>query len=268
MIPGARSGGRCLVLLLAVLLLAGCAGKTPRTTTLESSEKERVRAAYAQFAQQACPLSLDADVTLEVQMLGTSEKSAGILQYEGPSSFRYAMIDPLGRSLFIMATDGYAFTMVYNREAKAVTGSTASRFWREYVPDGVSGADIVLLLAGRPPADLVLKDVRGDRDNAGFWLYGVGPEGIRHEILTDHQASRVLRHIVKDGRESVLFDVGYDRYASGDQLCPLPATLSVTGKTITGTILLHLDQMFSGPPIPAQTFQIIPPGHFLVQEVE
>jgi hypothetical protein len=268
MIPVAQHGARFLVLLLAVFLLAGCAGKAPRTSALESSEKERVRAAYTQFAQQTCPLSLDGDATLEVRMLGTSEKSAGILQYEGPSSFRYAMIDPLGRSLFIMATDGYAFTMVYNREAKAVIGSTASRFWRDYVPDGVSGADIVLLLAGRPPADLLLKDVRGDREGAGFWLYGVGPEGIRHEILTDHQNSRVLRHIVKDGREAVLFDVRYDRYADGDQPCPLPSTLSVTGKTITGTILLHLERMFSGQPIPAQTFQITPPGHFLVQEVE
>lgn len=268
MIPGVRPGARCLVLLLAVFLLAGCAGKAPRTSTLESNEKEQVRAAYAQFAQQTCPLSLDGDVTLEVRMLGRTEKSAGILQYEGPSSFRYTMVDPLGRSLFIMATDGFTFTMVYNREAKAVTGSTASRFWRDYVPDGVSAADIVLLLAGRPPADMSLKDVRSDRDSAGFWLYGVGEEGIRHEILTDPQTSRVLRHILKDGRETVLFDVGYDRYAAGDQPCPLPMTLRVAGKTITGTILLHFDRMFSGQPIPARTFQITPPGHFLVQEVE
>ena len=268
MISGAGPGARCLMLLLAVLLLAGCAGKAPRTSSLESSDKERVRAGYAEFARQVCPLSLDADVTLEVQMLGRSEKSAGILQYEGPSSFRYTMVDPLGRSLFIMATDGYAFTMVYNREAKAVTGSTASRFWRDYVPDGVSAADIVLLLAGRPPADMSLKDVRGDRDGAGFWLYGVGDEGIRHEILTDPQTSRVLRHILKDGRETVLFDVRYDRYAAGDQPCSLPSSLRVAGKTITGTILLHLDRMFAGQPIPAQTFRITPPGHFLVQEVE
>jgi outer membrane lipoprotein-sorting protein len=268
MIPVARPGARLLVLLLAVLLLAGCAGKGPMTSSLESSEKERVRAAYAEFAEQACPLSLDGDVTLEMRMLGATEKSAGILQYEGPSSFRYTMVDPLGRSLFIMATDGYAFTMVYNREAKAVTGSTSSRFWRDYVPDGVSGADIVLLLAGRPPADLQLKDVRGDRDGAGFWLYGVGGEGIRHEILTDPQTSRVLRHIVKDGRETVLFDVRYDRYAAGDQPCPLPATLRVTGKTITGTLLLHLDRMFSGQPIPAQTFRITPPPHFQVQQMQ
>lgn len=262
-----RMAGR-LTLLLAVLLLAGCAGKIPQTTSLESSERERVRAGFTEFSQRTCPLTLDADITLEMQLLGTSEKSAGMLQYEGPSSFRYAMVDPLGRSLFIMVTDGYTFTMVYNREAKAVTGSTASRFWQDYVPQGVSATDMLLLLTGRLPADLRLKDIRGDQEGAGFWLYGVGVEGIRHEILFDRQAARVLRHILRDGRGKVLFDVSYDQYAADDPLCPQPLALRIDGKNITGTIVLRFDRIFSGEVLPAKTFQIKPPGHFLIQEVE
>lgn len=256
------------VLLLAVLLLVGCTGKMPRTTSLEQSEKEKVRTGFTEFSKRVCPLSLDADITLEMQLLGKTEKSAGILQYEGPSSFRYAMVDPLGRSLFIMVTDGYTFTMVYNREAKAVTGSTVSRFWQDYVPLGVSTDDMLLLLAGRLPANLRLQDIRGDQESAGFWLYGVGAEGIRHEILFDRHASRVLRHILRDGRKTVLFDVSYDQYEAEDPLCPLPLALRVEGKTITGAIVLRFDRLFSGPKISAQTFRITPPGHFLVHEVE
>jgi len=256
------------VLVLAVLLLAGCAGKIPQTTPLERSETERVEASFAEFSKRACPLSLDADITLEMQLLGKTEKSPGMLLYEGPSSFRYAMVDPLGRSLFIMATDGATFSMVYNREAKAVTGSTASRFWQDYVPPGVSADDIVLLLAGRLPANLRLLDIRADKKGAGYWLYGVGTEGIRHEILFALQTSRVLRHILKDGSETVLFDVSYDQYEETDALCSQPSVLSVEGKTITGTVILRLDRFFTDQAILSQAFQITPPGHFLVQKVE
>lgn len=268
MIAGGQSKAWGLALLLAVLLLAGCAGKMVQTTSLEKSESEQVRAAFTEFSKHLCPLTLDADITLEMQLLGKSEKSAGMLQYEGPSSFRYAMVDPLGRSLFIMVTDGYTFTMVYNRDAKAVTGSTASRFWQDYVPQGVSAEDMLLLLAGRLPADLRLQDIRGDREGAGFWLYGVGVEGIRHEILFDCRAARVLRHILRDGRGKVLFDVRYDQYAEGDLPCPQPVALQIEGKTITGTIILRFDRVFFGEALPAKTFRITPPGHFLVQEAE
>jgi hypothetical protein len=268
MILSADRGVRCSVLLLAILLLAGCAGRVPQTSPLEGSEKERVHADFTEFAKQACPLSLDADITLEMHLLGKTEKSAGMLQYERPSSLRYAIVDPLGRSLFIIVTDGYTFTMVYNREAKAVTGSTASRFWQDYVPQGVSADDIVLLLAGRPPGSLRLNDIRADREGAGFWLYGVGNEGIRHEILFDSHPSRILRHILRDGRETVLFDVNYDQYEATDSLCSLPSVFRIEGKTITGTVILHFDRLFTGQEIPAQTFHITPPGHFLVQEVE
>lgn len=258
----------CYLLLLAFLLLAGCAGKIPETVPLETSQREQVAAGFAEFAERDCPLSLDADITLEMQLLGKTEKSAGMLQYEGPSSLRYAIVDPLGRSLFIIVTDGNTFTMVYNREAKAVTGSTASRFWQDYVPPGVSSDDLVHLLAGHLPANLRLKDIRGDQDGDGFWVYGVGSEGVRHEVLFDHQVSRVLRHILKDGGESVLYDVAYEQYEASDSPCPLPSALRVEGKTITGTVTLHFDRVFNGQAIPAQTFHITPPGHFLVQEVE
>jgi hypothetical protein len=256
------------LLLLAFLLLAGCAGKAPETTPLARNEREQVEAGFTEFAKRVCPLSLDADIAMEMQILGKTEKSAGMLQYEGPSSLRYAIVDPLGRSLFIIATDGYTFTMVYNREAKAVTGSTASRFWQDYVPQGVAADDIVLLLAGHLPADLRQKDIRGDRDGAGFWLYAAGSEGIRHEILFDHRVSRVLRHILRDGNGTVLYDVTYEQYGAGDPLCPLPSVLRVEGKTITGTVILRFDRLFTGQAIPPQTFHITPPGHFLVQQVE
>ena len=258
----------CRPVLLLVLLLAGCAGKQPLTSDLALSERERVGAAFAEFAKRDCPLSLDADITLEMQLLGKTEKSAGMLQCAGPSSLRYALVDPMGRSLFIMVTDGYSFTMVYNREAKAVTGSTASRFWQDYVPPGVAADDLLLLLAGRVPANLRLKDIRGEQGGAGVWLFAVGSEGLRHEILLDRNASRVLRHILKDGRDTTLLDVTYEQYAAEEPLCPRPLALRIEGETITGTLIVHFDRFFTGQPLPPQNFQLTLPGHFTVQQVE
>jgi hypothetical protein len=124
------------------------------------------------------------------------------------------------------------------------------------------------MLAGRLPDNLRLKDVRGDLAGAGYWLFGVGSDGLRHEILFDHGVARIQRHILKDGDDKVLFDVAYDRYEESDGPCARPALLRVEGKTITGTLILHFDKFYTVQPFPPQTFRITPPAHFTVEMVE
>jgi hypothetical protein len=111
-------------------------------------------------------------------------------------------------------------------------------------------------------------EVFGNQEGSGFWLYGVGAEGIRHEILFDHDGFIINRHLVKNGEGTILFDVTYDQYTASAPLCPLPQLLHVEGKNITGSLVLRFERIFFGQPIPAKTFQITPPNHFLVQKVD
>ena len=66
----------------------------------------------------------------------------------------------------------------------------------------------------------------------------------------------------------MLFDVCYDQYEDRRFVVPDAPRAPIEGETITGTILLHFDRIFSGQALASQTFRITPPGHFAVEEVE
>jgi len=259
-----------LVPLVCCLVLAGCAGRLPRTYHLAVSEREEALTLFDRFMQNRCNGALDADVTLEMRLLGKTETAPGMLQALPPSHLRYAVVDPLGRSLAIVVTDGSTFTMVDNRNAEAVTGPVDSSFWNEFVPAGIFVEDIIPWLRGRlSDQDIRIADVHGDRDDpALIWLLSSTNDGLRHEIGFDHVEGVLRRHILKNNDNSVVLDVRYSRHDEEDGQCPAPRELVVEGKSITGTLTIRFDRIFHNSTLSPGIFQLDLPDHYTVTEVE
>ena len=89
------------LLLTATYLLEGCASKAIQTVPLPREHQASVLERFAAFTEQECPRSLDADLTLELHVLGKTEKARGLLQAMAPSSLRYTTLGPMDRSLYI-----------------------------------------------------------------------------------------------------------------------------------------------------------------------
>lgn len=263
--------GLVLVLLVCCLLLAGCAGKLPRTYSLTVSEREQILTRLDGFMQRRCSGALDADVTLEMRFLGKTETAPGMLQALPPSYLRYTVTDPLGRSLAIVVTDGSTFTMVDNRNAEAVTGPVDSAFWNEFVPAGIFVEDIIPWLNGRlSDQDFRITGVYGDRDVPALaWLISVTGDGLTHEIGFDYAEGVLRRHILKnDADNTVVLDVKYTRYSQKDTQCPVPLELAVEGRSITGTLFIRFDRVFTDSTLSPRIFQLVLPDHYTVNEVE
>ena len=120
---------------------------------LAEREKPFILKQLQEFQDRRCAQSLDADVTMEWQMYGKTEKIPGLLQLQSPSFLRYSVVDPIGRQLLILVSDGSSFTLVDNRKAKALTGQVESNFWNKYIPGFIVPKDYISWLTGRLLAD-------------------------------------------------------------------------------------------------------------------
>lgn len=265
------TSGRNLLLFLVLLLLqSGCASKIPSTLPLAESEKVSVLDRLREFQGRNCSQSLDADVTLEWLIYGKTEKIPGLLQLQSPAFLRYAVVDPLGRQLFILVSDGISFTLVDNRNAKALIGQVDSQFWKKYIPGFVIPTQYLSWLTGRLPAgDFKTGEIRADKRSVdAVWLITGWNDAIRHHVLFSPEAGQVLRHIIEGGNHEILLDVVYSDYDSTDQGCAPPHRLQVEGAGISGTVTLLFEEIFPAAPIPRGIFHLTLPDHFTVSPVE
>jgi len=264
------SGWILLLILLLPVLQSGCASKIPASFPLADTEKPYVLDRLREFRNRECPGSLDADVTLEWRMYGKTEKIPGMLQMQSPAFLRYSVVDPLGRQLFILVSDGSRFTLVDNRKARALTGGIDSAFWQKYIPDFISPADYMNWLTGRLPATpFEVREIRGDKQAVdAVWLITEWRGGVRHHVLFHPDSSRMTRHIVENDSEEVLLDVSYTEYRPNGTDCPEPSLLLAKGEEISGTVQVRFDRILPPTPIPEPLFHLTLPEHFTLKTVD
>jgi outer membrane lipoprotein-sorting protein len=259
------------LLILALLSLQpGCASKIPLSLPLAESEKPFILNQLQEFQSRNCIESLDADVTLEWEMYGKTKKIPGMLQLQAPSFLRYSVVDPLGRQLFILVSDGNSFSLVDNSKAKALTGQVNSNFWKKYIPSFITSKDYISWLTGRLPAEpFEVKEVRRDKKSVkAIWLITGWKNTIRHHVLFFPETGQVTRHIVEGENKDILLDVMYTNYDSGSLSCAKPLLLKVEGTKISGTVKVHFDEILPETLIPPSIFHLNLPAHFTVKIVE
>ncbi len=259
-----------LLILALLILLPGCASKIPSSRPLPESERPIILNQLQKFQNRKCIESLDADITLEWQLYGKTEKIPGMLQLQSPSFLRYSVIDPLGRQLLILVSDGDTFSLVDNNKAKALTGQVYSNFWKKYFPNFISSDEYIAWLTGRLPAGaFVVKEIRGDKQlSEAVWLESQWENTIRHHVLFFPETGHMRRHIVEDESYDILLDVTYTNYNSNDLDCAKPHVITVEGTEITGTLTLHFDKIFPETTIHPNIFDITIPTHFTTKTVE
>ena len=257
------------VVLLGLLILAGCATWLPPTEPLATDEHAEAEALFAGFVARPTPAAIDADLRLNWDFLGSRGGVAAVLQLQRPALLRFAANDPLGRALVLAVSDGAAFTLVDNRQGRVYQGSTDSKFWHSYVPESVAVADVFVLLGAMAPEGRRRVAESGrDKEGTGFWYVLDASNGSTRHLLLDRRSGTMRRHLLVDDGEPVL-DIVYSGATGADSTgYQWPRELRVTGSAITGTLSVHIDTVFSDQPLPAATFRLTLPPHFTVERVE
>ncbi|MCL2790408.1 MAG: hypothetical protein FWD79_07150 [Desulfobulbus sp.] len=258
-----------LLILGCAAILAGCAGKQPKTVPLAPVEEQEARALWTGFIAGKRPQALDADIRLQWDILGSKGAvGASLLVQQRPALLRVTANDPLGRTLVLAVADASAFTMVDNRIGHVYQGAIPSRFWRSYVPGAILPEDLLPLLGGflaEGEGEAVAPAL--DEAGQGIWYQWRDVRKREHHVLLDRASGTMVQHLLIDAQGQVLTLQYADYQQEKGSDFSWPARLRITGQAVTGTLTMHTEQLFSHLPQEAAAFRVVPPPHFTVERV-
>jgi hypothetical protein len=260
-----------VVVWCTLLISSGCAPKLPISVPLDSGEQREAAALLAAFVERERPPALDADLRLQWDILGSKGGVGGILQLQQPAFLRFSATDPLGRPFLTVVSNGSTFTMVDNRTGRVYEGKTDSEFWRSHVPEAVLPEDLLPLLGGflATSIDTAIFQSSGAPDQSGFWYVWQDSQAVTHYVLIDRQESTVRRHLLVESGRDVIVDVTYSEYRGiGGEGFAWPWEVRITGRSVTGTLTLRTETIYSHNQLPHTAFDLAPPPHFLIEQVQ
>ncbi len=251
---------------ISLLIISGCASKLPQTLAVSGHELEIAQSGLTRFLQQPCVTAIDSDVRLQWQVYGHQETYPATLLAATPSFLRFAIVDPLGRPLMLLAADGDSFALADNRKGIGYTGQMDSDFIHQYLPYGISGNDLFYWLSGRVPAvGMLVLSARKGRDDALYWHEVDYGDRLTHLLGLDQELLR--RHLILDG-DTILYDVEYSGYTDTTEECKWPGRIVITGDRLSADLILEFTKTYSFSPLSEQHFQLRLPPHFTVHEVD
>jgi len=259
-----------LLILWCAAILTGCTGKQPKTVPLTPDGEQEARELWTGFVAGKKPQALDADMRLQWDVLGSKGAVAvSLLAQQRPALLRATAYDPMGRTLILAFADASSFTVADNRIGHVYQGTIPSRFWRSYMPDAVTPADMLPLLGGflaggEGEAAMSALDETGQ----GIWYQWRDAWKREHHVLLDKVSGVMMRHLVLNGRGDQVLDVQYADYRkeNGSDIA-WPARLRITGQAVTGALTVRVERIFSYTPREAAAFQVTPPPHFTLERV-
>lgn len=256
-----------LVPLLFLLLAVGCTAKLPRTVPVSGDDFVQVQSRWAGFVEQGGPDAIDSDVRLGWQAYGKHAFYSATLLAAAPSFLRFALVDPLGRPLLLLVTDGTTFTLADNRNGQGYTGNLDSDFIRDYLPGAVSGRDIFSLLSGRA-GDGAMEIVSARRAEKGelFWYETLSADGGRQ--MFGLGPNHLRRHLFLDALDRIILDVQYSGYSAAPEQNGWPGTIRLEGKGLAASFTVDFTQFYGFSLPDPKIFALRIPAHFTVHEVQ
>lgn len=265
-----------LVVILCCLVLAGCAGKLPKTRPIPENEASQAVRLWDDFLRGKQPEAIDVDLRLRWDVFGSKGGIDAVLQMKQPALLRFSANDPLGRSLILVVSNGRTFTFVDNREGQAYRGKTDARFWRRYVPDSVQNTDLFFYLGGLVDPNQVPR-VQPFLDDAGqgFWYVWRDKQAIEHHVLLNQQNGVMQRHFLVDRSGAQLLDVRYSgllRVAqsatNGGEGPSWPQLVAISGEAVSGEVEVQVEKVYAFEVRGTAPFRLTPPPHFTIEEVD
>ncbi|MDD2463266.1 MAG: hypothetical protein PHI97_04660 [Desulfobulbus sp.] len=258
---------------LCCLLLAGCAGKLPKTTPLAAGESQQALDTWSRFLHFPHPSAVDADYRLRWNVLGSKGGIDAVVQMKQPAMLRFSANDPLGRALILVVSDGNRFTFVDNRAAEVYQGKTDSKFWHSYMADSIQTTDLFAYLGGYvDPNQVTTVEPLLDEAGQGYWYIWQDRRKLTHYVLLAGKQGQIQRHLLVDQSGNQVLDLRYSgtvRSAKGAEKDLLwPEKVDVSGEAVTGDVQLQVEKIYAFSLRGTNVFRLTLPPHFSIEQVK
>ncbi len=256
------------LLLCLLLLLAGCGGRFTALIPLPDSAKDAAEQQLRDFMAQPLPPAVDADVRLHWDVLGYDGSVDGMLQIQPPAYLRLTIVDPLGRPLFILASDGARYTVIDSRAGKAYTGAAGKGMWQRYIPGSLDPAEVFAVLGGRiPEARRRLQSI-GERDNQRWYVFRdqQGDNTVYYQL--DETGTTMVEQVmiteIGEAGIQVTYN-GYKRWSKNTEKPFLwPEKLTMQGVLVQGDFDIEFKEIVATSQLAPSRFQLTIPDHYQV----
>ncbi len=228
-------------ILFPVLFVAGCASINGKQAALAGRERVRALAAFTAFAadQGRCPAAIEAAFSADFDSFWRNARADGEVRIRQPAEIKLTAVDPLGRPLLIVASDGSSFVAVNVAEATVYTGELSARKVASFMPAALV-PDLFYLMIGRlPPGELLIREISAGPEEGLVRISfspAARPELVR-EVVFDPGAKKIRSQAVFDTDGKLLLTVNYSRFLSLG--CEIPATVELV--TPKGRLSLNLE---------------------------
>lgn len=240
--------GRFVFCVLPLLFVLFSCSYLPRGVQIPGREARRVEAGFRDLlaSQEECSRCLNAEVVISLKSTWFSGSMEGYLQIMPPANLKYVVLNPLGQTQLVLATDGDSFHLLSLPERKSYRGklrpdqSGSDSSFAKYVPAGFPFDRSFHLFTGgifSGPVEIVR--VGRAEEEGGYWLEIGNDNDNRGLILFDHNQGVIRQYIILDreGRESL--KLVYGNY-SREEGCNLPGLIKIDSREERADIKLRL----------------------------
>jgi hypothetical protein len=257
-----------------LLMVTGCSNKVVPLTKVVLDENNEAASRLARFRQRPSVNAVDMDVHLGWKYLGQQGAIDAILVLQAPSWVRMTALDPLGRSIFIISSDGTTFTMADNRSGIGYRGKVTSRLWRKYVPEAIRPESLFYFLGAMLPAKEVAYSFAGIDGQGRYWYQfeeekKVGEKILHRIMLSDEGLAE--QYLLVRNQSQVMVRFIYQHYLSiggSEQQGAAkvwPGLITVDGEDVQGEFSLEVKKMVSNARQPLSFFTLHIPLHYEIE---
>ncbi len=234
------------LLLLALSLLAGCAGKRWESRLNEDENSKALSAITAlQETYRSCPDSLDADIKIFIKSPTGNSGIAGYLQLASPSHIKFILSNPLGMMLYAFASDGNTFQILDTSRQQHIRGGIRSLAIRKKLPLVIAEGDWFSYLTGYIPSTLFqAEQVYRDASDQTIWI----PLARQRSSMSDEQTwlhldlqhQQLLGYLFLDRNGKTLAEISYGNPAKNHTLCAAKEKTQITGLPWGAKVIIEL----------------------------
>ena len=234
-------------ILLATLMLSGCAGK-PWTTPLAGERFEQTSQLIDTLLHenQSCGQSLDGDLALFYADPLEKRALNGYLQFSLPGSYKFVVANPFGQTIFAVAGDQKIYKTVIVPEKKYIEGGLQSFGLRHKLPaEIINGSWGEWLTARNQHPSSTITAIHEDKDARGLWVSfrhnKNEPAGMSH-LLLEPVDKTLLARILENSEGEIVAEITYADWITLGE-CRQPREITISGLDYGVDIRLKLSNV-------------------------